>query len=711
MTRRAVFSLAGGWAAGLRFAAAQEILRYRDYSRCLPDFLRDIAAEAYAKRNDALAKLTTPHAVRERQHWVRKTFWDLVGGMPERTPLNPRVTGRLEREGYRLEKVIYESQPNFHISANLYIPTAGSAPYPGVLFQMGHSSNGKAHDVYQKCCQGLARLNYVVLAFDPMGQGERTYYPGPVASRTRLPGGADDEHTIPGKQMMLVGDSSTRLQTWDAIRSLDYLASLPMVDPQRLASTGQSGGGTNTMLLAAVDGRLAAAAAACPNTENIAIANFNPPGSTDDAEQNFPGAAPLGFDRWDLLYPLAPKPLLVLPSARDFFGTYSPNYISSGSEEFAKLKKIYEVMGYPEHLGWADSPLPHGLGYNVRMAIYNWFNRWLKNGQAVTEEPAVSPESEETLFAAAGGSTARAFQGETPFSMARKKTVRQEPAPLDRFLGVEFTKAQAVTLRKVEFRRTAIEAIEIPSAPKVWVPGYLFQPRAAVAGKPLIILLDPAGRGQWQEDALYDELASSGHAVCALDVRGIGDMMPEYGRGSARHNGSHNTEQHYAWSSLILGKPLLGQRVTDIITAVQALLARPDLARRRVVLAARGILTVPAQCAAALDRHIDAVYLSGGLVSYRNVMETEEYLGGNYARSQTDLFGSFVPRLLLHMDLPDVTASIAPRLVILAGATDAAGKQLDAVLVQRIYALARNVEVRSGAAWDAATLGALAARI
>ena len=138
-------------------------------------------------------------------------------------------------------------------------------------------------------------------------------------------------------------------------------------------------------------------------------------------------------------------------------------------------------------------------------------------------------------------------------------------------------------------------------------------------------------------------------------------MMPEYGRGAGRYNGSHNTEQHYAWSSLILGKPLLGQRVTDIIAAVQALRRAPGSRRRRVVLAARGILTVPAQCAAALDRRIDAVYLSGGLVSYRNVMETEEYLGGNYARSQTDLFGSVVPRLLSHIDLPDLAASIDPR--------------------------------------------------
>jgi dienelactone hydrolase len=701
-----LLSFAGVCAAAPRLAPAQQALFYRDYARCLPDFLRSLAEAAYLKRNAALAKLTTPEAVRERQRWVRETFWELVGGMPERAPLNARVTGKFDRDGYRVEKVVYESQPNFHVSANLYLPVRGRPPYPAVLFQMGHSTNGKANDGYQKCCQGLVRLGYVVLAFDPMGQGERTYYPGPVLSRTRLPGGADDEHTVPGKQMLLIGDSSVRLQTWDAVRSLDYLASLPMVDPQRLASTGQSGGGTNTMLLAAVDDRLAAAAAACPNTENIAVDGFNPPGATDDAEQNFAGSGPLGFDRWDLLYPLAPKPLLVLPSARDFFGTYSPNYIASGAEEFGKLKRVYEVMGHADRIGWADSPLPHGLSYNVRLAIYNWFNRWLRNAPAIEEEPPVAPEREETLFAAEGGSTVRAFGGETPFSMAGKRTVRKQPVALDRLLAVDRPEPTSATLRKTAFRRVAIEALEIPTAPNVWVAGYLYQPRSGRSDR-LTIIIDPSGRSHWQEDALYDQLASSGHAVCALDVRGIGDLTPEYGRGAARYNGSHNTEQHYAWSSLILGKPLLGQRVTDILAAVHALRARPDLAGRPVTLAARGILTPAAQFAAALDSSIAGIYLSGGLISFRNVLETEEYLGGGYVRSQIDLFGSFVPSLLLHTDLPEVTASIAPRHVVLAGAIDAAGKRMDVETVRQIYGTARNVVVRQNAAWDADALKSL----
>src|SRR5882724_12464542 len=106
------------------------------------------------------------------------------------------------------------------------------------------------------------------------------------------------------------------------------------------------------MFLIAADDRLAVVVVCRGNTENFACGNFNAPGSTDGAEQNFPGSGPLGWDRWDLLYPFAPKPLLITVSDRDFFGTYSPNYVSNGWEEFQKLKKVYEVMGHGNRIAW-----------------------------------------------------------------------------------------------------------------------------------------------------------------------------------------------------------------------------------------------------------------------------------------------------------------------------------------------------------------------
>jgi dienelactone hydrolase len=696
VTRRELFALAGAGLLAGRLRAAQgggPSVRYRDYSRCLPDYLRRQAERAYRFRNSELAKLTTAAAIHERQRWVTETFWKLVGGIPERTPLNARTVGSFEREGYRLEKIVYESQPNFHVSANLYIPTTGRPPFPGVLFQMGHTLDGKAG--YQRCCQWLARFGYLVLGFDPMGQGERTYYPGRTPYRSRL--GADEEHTRPGRQMLLKGDTSTRLQTWDAVRSLDYLASHPLVDSGRLASTGQSGGGTNTMLLAAVDGRLAAAAVSCGNTENIACANFNPPGSTDDGEQNLVASGPVGFDRWDLLYPLAPKPLLILASDKDFFGTYSPNYISSGTEEFEKLKRVYERLGYSDRIAWFGTPLPHGLAYDMRLQIYNWFGRWLKGEtKTIEEEPPTTLEPESAIFVAASGSVVQSFHSETPFSMNRKRVVAKSPAPLDHLLNLDRPpKVPAATLSRASYRNAGIEAVEFVAAPGVWIPAWLFLPKQADASKPVVVLLEPSGRTSWHEGEMCDRLAAEGCAVCAPDLRGIGDLTPEFGRAAARNAREHANDESYAWSSLVLGKPLAGQRVTDLLAVVQGLCSRPDLNGRRLVLAARGTPAVPALFAAALEPAIDGLYLAGGLVSFQSIVETEDY---NHP------FGNFVPNLLLHTDLPELAASMAPRRVVLAGAVDGAGRKMAPEEVRKQYAGSANIEVFPDALWDPASI-------
>jgi dienelactone hydrolase len=694
-TRREFLALAAVGSLLRRVVSAQTVEPrsvYRDYSRCLPDYLRDLAESAYQLRNSEIAKLTTPAAVKARQEWVTETFWKLVGGMPDRTPLNARTVGSFERPGYRLEKIAYESQPNFHVSGNLYIPTTGEPPFPGVLFQMGHSGNGKASGAYQQCCQGLARLGYMVLAFDPMGQGERTYYPTtPTSGNSRL--GSDEEHTYPGRQMLLKGITSTRLQTWDSIRSLDLLAAHPLVDPKRLASTGQSGGGTTTMLLSAVDDRLAAAAVSCGITENFACANFNPPGSTDDAEQDLLGSGLVGFDRWDLLYPLAPKPLLIQVSDRDFFGTYSPNYIKSGIEEFHKLHAVYETLGHADHLAWFDTPLPHGLTYSLRLQIYNWFGRWLKgDSKPVDEEPDTSPEADKTLFVSESGSMVQTFSGETPFTLNKKRAVTKKPADLARLLGVDrpTTEASTTTLATAAYRRTRVEGVEFASAPKVWVPAWLFLPEKRDPAKPIVVVLEPGGRAAWSEAGLYNRLAEQGCVACAPDLRCVGDLTPEFGRGAARHARPHNSEEDYSWAGMILGKPLLGQRVTDLLAVLRGLRARPDLSGRKLVLAARGAMTVPAQCAAALDKSVDTLYLAGGLTSFGSIVDSEEY---------SHPFGNFVHRLLEHTDLPELAQSMAPMRIVLAGAVDGAGRKRPVEDVREEYKLAKNVEVLSDAVW------------
>jgi cephalosporin-C deacetylase-like acetyl esterase len=629
-------------------AAFAPQINYRDYSRVLPDYLARLAAEAYRRRGLQLATIRAPEDAVRRQRWVRETFWRLVGGEPERTPLNARATGSLERPHYRVEKLLYESRPGLHVSANLYLPKQGRPPYPGVLFQLGHAVNGKAASFYQYCCQGLAQLGYVVLAFDPMGQGERTYYPGPNTNVTRLPS-ADDEHTLAGKLLLLTGDTSTRFQVWDAVRSLDYLASHPMVDSKRLASTGNSGGGTLTMFLAAVDDRLACAVAACPNTENHACANFNPPGSTDDAEQNFIGGGPAGFDRWDTVYPMAPKPLMIIVSAKDFLGTYSPRYIESGREEFSRLERIYKLLGRPANLAWRETPLPHGMSYDVRMATYNWFRRHLQGfAEPLKEEPPVEAEKEQALYASATGNVVRDLHGLTPRKLALATAASIQtparPARLRELLGVEEVVGKAEVLGEAQSRHARIEALDIESAPGVHLPAWLFHPQRPKPGLPLLLIVEPGGRNTgWNEDSRYQQLAAQGQPVCALDVRGIGDLRPEYPRQSPGHARSHQEEEAFAWASLMLGRPLLGQRVTDLLGAVEV------LARRyRVVLSARGSLAVPALFAAALTPKIDSVCVSGGPRTYRELLEQDDF---------REPLANLLPDVLRYTDIPPARSS------------------------------------------------------
>jgi cephalosporin-C deacetylase-like acetyl esterase len=660
--------------------------------------LRGFAAEALRRRNSQLLKVTTPESLRIRQTWARETFWGLIGGAPERTPLNTRVTGEFDRPKYKVQKLVYESRPGEWISANLYLPKSGAPPYPGVLFQMGHSPNGKAADTYQRCCQGLVQLGFVVLAFDPMGQGERTNYPGPDGL-TRL-ASTDLEHTVPGRQMLLAGDSVTRMQTWDAVRSLDMLAAHALVDPKRLASTGQSGGATITMLLAAVDDRLAAAAVSSGNIENVACTGFLPPGSVDDAEQNLVGSGVFGFDRWDLLWPFAPKPLLILTSAKDTFGTYSPNYQDSGLSEYARLKDAYRLLGRPEHLGYIDTPLPHGLSYSLRLEIYRWLRRWLQSGEAgVKEEPPVSPEPDQVLFAGPTGNVVRDFASKTPVQTVRERVSQITPSDqtdLYKVLGMPRKAIMRPVLRvvsRVASARCEILAVEVQSAPQVWIPAWIFVPKRP--SKKLLVVLEPSGRNShWHEDDLYQRLADD-VVVCAPDLRGIGDLRPEVSPGAPDYEIDHESDENYAWGSLIFGKSLLGQRVTDLIAFVDAVTSYDNgLWGADASLAARGHLTVPALCAASLLPGRGGLYLAGHLVSWRSIVEFENY---EYA------FSNFVPNAIRDLDLAKIAGRLASRKVIVAGAVDGSGRTVSIEKVRIEYPHS-NVEVQETARWDASAL-------
>lgn len=204
-------------------------------------FLTEVAKQCWEERAAAVARIRTPDEVAARQAYIRKKVLEALGGFPtEKTPLNARITGTLERDGYRVEKLIYESLPRFYVTANLYLPTTGSPPYPAVLGASGHSANGKAMEAYQRVWISLAKRGFVVLAWDPPGQGERYEYFDAVRGKPRF--GSTAEHTMAGVQCLLTGSNFARYELWDAVRGLDYLLTRPDVDPKRIGVAGNSGG-------------------------------------------------------------------------------------------------------------------------------------------------------------------------------------------------------------------------------------------------------------------------------------------------------------------------------------------------------------------------------------------------------------------------------------------------------------------------------------
>ena len=182
--------------------------------------------------------------------------------------------------------------------------------------------------------------------------------------------------------------------------------------------------------------------------------------------------------------------------------------------------------------------------------------------------------------------------------------------------------------------------------------------------------------------------------MCAGDVRGIGDTRPEVGRGNPGYTIPHDAEDEFAWASLILGTPLLAQRITDILALVQAVRNGMGGADQRVVLAARGRLSVPALFAFAASRDVDSLYLAGSLVSFQNLLETELY---------TAPLANFAWDLFRYTDLPQLAAQSSPRRIHLAGAVDATNRSMPADGVRKSYP-SENVTISAAAAWDYAAL-------
>ena len=668
----------------------------------LPDYLNRIAMEFLDQRQRTVAQISTATQVDERRAYVRERVLASLGGLPERTPLNARVVGSLDREGYRVERVIFESQPHFYVTGNLYIPSAGRPPYPGVLLPLGHERGGKSNADWQHVLVSLARRGFVAFTWDPLGQGERSqFYNGDFETSELGETAYTTEHTMIGAQCLLAGDNLARYTIWDGIRALDYLLSRPEVDPKRIACTGNSGGGTHTAYLSALDDRIKVAAPSCYITSWRRLLESIGP---QDAEQCLPPFLKDGLDHADFIYAFAPKPYLILSAIRDFFS------ISGARASFQDAGRIYKLMGSPDKLQMSESDNTHGYRLPRRLAAYNWLSLWLKGQEDHTPEQDVQPAADSELNATESGQVSTSLRGETVFSLNLKRVEENKPARAS-ISTVEGADRNRVEMEREVRRLTAfeqhrgelvikpfgnvraqnytLEKTIYESAPGILVPALLFVPDTGEAQKPAVLYVNDKGKSAgWGPDGDIQRFVNRGFIVLAIDPRGWGETR-------AVQNPDEDTETYRlfgdypnAMRAFLVGRTLVGMRAEDIFCALDMLAARPEVNTRRIYAYGVGAGALALLHEAVLDERIRGVALDHMLASYQSVVTH---------RVHRDIYESVVPGVLKAYDLPDLVAAMAPRPVWLVDAVDAVGKAVPLEEARKQYSRSIGAFKASGA--------------
>ncbi len=614
-------------------AAPDPLLRWMD----------KIAQQQLDQRDSAIAQIHTVADAERRKQLVHEKLLSILGGLPNYSgPLNPRITGRIRADNYTIEKVIFESLPGWYVTANLYLP-AEPGRYPGVLLQAGHTQEGKPEG--QRLAANLALKGFVVLAFDPMGQGEREQTYDRQVDRP-LAGWSVPEHIQAGGQNILIGESVARYFIWDAKRALDYLVTRPEVDPASLGAVGCSGGGALTTLIGALDPRLKAICPACfINSYRVLFTGPDP-----DSEMSPPQILASGLDMADYIELTAPTPWLILATQGDYFTPAGARMV------YDEARRWFGLYGAEEKLGFFVGPGPHGTPLETREAIYQWLIRWLKNGRGdFHEQPVTNYANHELLVTKTGhvddepGSRkihqlildefhAKQHQGtvaELNAELRRLKIPSEGGAP-----------PQARILNDSDRPGAWMQHIQFESEPGVEVTGKLYMPQSS-GRKPAVLLIADKTSSYWipSTDSLAERMAQAGRVVLELEPRDAP------GEGERPYIGNWVTNARADQ----IGRNLPAMRAHDILRGIDFLAARGDVDPSSIRAAARGVKGVWLLLAAAADPRIGKVWLDRTPHSLRAALENS---------MNTELLDAVIPGFVLHWDLDDLVKAMESRPVL-----------------------------------------------
>ncbi len=485
--------------------------------------------------------------------------------MPKKTPLNPKVFGRIEREGYSVEKVHFESYPHFFVTGNLYRPLGKKGPFPGVLCPHGHWGRGRLHSddtgSIPGRCINLARQGYAVFSYDMVGYNDSNQL----------------KHSFHDEPW---GISLMGLQLWNSIRAVDFINSLPDVNASRIACTGASGGGTQTFMLMAVDDRIKAAAPVC-----MISAHFQGGCECENAPL-------LRLDTYNVEIGslMAPRPLILVSATGDWTK-------DNPRVEYPDIRSIYRLFDAEEKVKSVQFDTGHNYNKDSREAVYAWFGRWMlrvTDAEKLKEQP-FTPEKDEDL---------RVFTDAhpRPDDAVDAEGLRAYLVKAAKERIAELKPRDAASLRK--FRRTMSSAMEHTLAASVPAKEEIVVERVAEAkhdeftavrlrlgrkGKHEAIpasLLIPASRSRRRPATLIvhsqgkDAIVKMGQPLspvvaASLEEGRVVMAMDCFRVGELKRDQRKRTESHW----LTYNRTDLALRVQDILTAIGYLRSRDDVGR------------------------------------------------------------------------------------------------------------------------------------
>ncbi|MCY1721953.1 acetylxylan esterase [Prolixibacteraceae bacterium Z1-6] len=573
-------------------------------------------------------------------------YKNILGEFPEKEDLNAQVLGVSQQNGFRIEKIVFESIPKRYVTANLYIPD-GNGPFPVAVELCGHGMGGKIPA--PRAALLLVQNQIAVLVVDPVGQGERVQFVDENSkSMTR---GSTTGHTLLNAGANLVGTSVAAAEYWDNHRAIDYLVTHSDIDADRIGVFGSSGGGTQTSYLMGLDDRIKVASVCSYFSQRERVLEMYDP---SDGCQHVPYEGREQLEIADFVLMMAPRPVLIMSGRYDFVDYWG------ATQAFAELEKTYTAFGSPEKVKLFSIEGGHGMPKPKREALASWFRQWMYNDSTpVVEKNTVSIPA-EALQCTETGQVNTAIRDKISFPEYHlnlaKKYEKQRAAFLNQdravieakvieLLGISVQKSK-ISSEPTGFgnsRNYEIHKYQITRLGQMPVPCVLLVPENVNSNSQVVLILNEGGKNNFLEDQnTIDSYINQNQILLVADLRGFGETADPSGLNDTKY---WNREYRNAMISMHIGKPIVGQRVIDVFSLLDFIENSEVTKNKEVILKANGAYGSVAVHAAFLDPRISKTEISGAVKSYFEFLENP---------MQHNVYSQVLYGVLKYYDLKDL---------------------------------------------------------